>query len=236
MCSPVRIVREDPGNRDVLYCGNERGTYVTFDRGEHWLVLGGKSLPTVPVYDLALQARRQDLVAGTHGRSIWIMDGIGSLSELPAAKDQALKLFSVADATPALFGFRGYGSGNRVFKGPNPAAGAVVTFWLRDLPEEAVSVKVADENGAVVRTLASPGRPGLNRVVWDLQADPKHRFNDPRKGGPVFVEPGSYTVTVTAGENSDKTEFEVLPYPGWVAVEEKAQLPPASPTATSAPE
>ena len=231
--SPVRIVREDPGNPRVLYCGNERGTYVTFDRGEHWLVLGGKSLPTVPVYDLALQTTMQDLVAGTHGRSIWIMDGMGCLAELPKVKDLPLKLFPVREATPALFGFRGYGGGNRVFKGPNPAQGAVITFWLRDLPDAAVSVKIEDENGGEVRTLSSPGRPGLNRLAWDLQADPKHRFNDPRKGGPVFVEPGNYKVTVTVGEQSEQTEFQVHPYPGWIATEAKAQLPPAGPGVTS---
>jgi photosystem II stability/assembly factor-like uncharacterized protein len=227
--SPVRIVREDPNNPNVLYCGNERAAFVSLDRGAHWLILGGKTLPTVPVYDLAIQTREQDLVAGTHGRSIWIMDGIGCLAELPTVKDQPLHLFPVKDATPVLFGFRGYGGGNRIFKGPNPPQGAVVTFWLRELSSGAVSLRIENETGQEVRILSSPGRPGLNRVVWDLQADPKHRFNDARKSGPVFVEPGLYRVTVTVGEQSDQVEFEVHPYPGWTPPEDKAQLPPAVP-------
>ena len=66
-------------------------------------------------------------------------------------------------------------------------------------------------------------------MVWDLQADPKHRFADPRKGGPVFVEPGIYKVTVSAGENAGTEEFEVFPYPGYVAPEDKAALPPPGP-------
>jgi photosystem II stability/assembly factor-like uncharacterized protein len=231
--SPVRIVREDPDNPEVLYCGNEQAAYVTFDRGEHWLVLGGKSLPTVPVYDLALQTREKDLVAGTHGRSIWILDGIGCLAELSAVKDLPLHLFPVPDATPTLFGFRGYGSGNRVFKGANPPQGAVITFWLRDLPEEPVSVRIENGTGQEVRTLGNPGRPGLNRLVWDLQADPKHRFNNSRRSGPVFVEPGIYQVIVAAGGESARTEFTVHPYPGWTSPEEKKFLPPAGPGITN---
>jgi len=234
--SPVRVVREDPGNPDVLYCGNERGTFVTFDRGNAWLPLGGKSMPTVPVFDLALQARDHGLVAATHGRSLWIMDGMGCLAELPRIKDQPLHLFPVQDATPELFGFRGYGSGNRIFKGPNPPTGTVITFWLRDLPEGQVAVKIETEAGQEVRTLTAGGRPGLNRVVWDLQADPAHRFANPRRSGPEFVDPGVYRVVVTSAEESAKAEFKVAPYPGWIAPEDKAALPPADPGISGAPE
>jgi photosystem II stability/assembly factor-like uncharacterized protein len=232
--SPVRVVREDPANADLLYCGTERGVFVTFDRGEHWIPLGGKSLPTVPVYDLAYQQRDKDLVAGTHGRSIWIMDGLASLPRIAEAKEEPLKVFAVAEAQPGLFGFRGYGGGNRVFKGPNPAEGAIIDFWLRDLPAGPVSVKISGPDDQEVRALSSTGLPGLNRVVWDLQADPKHRFADPSKGGPVFVEPGTYQVTVTVGEFSGNTSFQVLPYPGHVVPEDKAVLPPVSPRTSGA--
>jgi photosystem II stability/assembly factor-like uncharacterized protein len=231
--SPVRIVREDPRNPDVLYCGNERSVYVTCDRGRHWLPLGGTSLPTVPVYDLAIQRREMDLVAGTHGRSLWIMDGMGCLAELPLVKAEPLHLFPVKDATAQLFGFRGYGSGNRVFKGPNPPSGAVITFWLRDLPAAAVAVRIENQAGQEIKTLSSPGRPGLNRLVWDLQADPKHRFKNPRRSGPVFVEPGVYRAVVSDGQKKDQVEFTVHPYPGWIPPDAKAQLPPAGPNTTS---
>lgn len=227
--SPIRVVREDPSNPDVLYCGNERAAYVSFDGGRHWLKLGGRSLPTVPVYDLALQEREHTLVAATHGRSLWILDQIAAFAELPQVKDEALHLFPILDVAPQLYGSRGYGGGNRLFKGANPPDGAVLTYWLRDLPEGAVSISIANEQGLVVRSLGGPSRPGLNRAVWDLQIDPKHAFPNQRLHAPAFVDPGTYTVTVSVDGESSQQKVIVAAYPGYVAVEEKAELPPARP-------
>jgi len=224
--NPVRVVREDRRNPEVLYCGTEKAAYVTLDRGRTWLELGGESLPTVPVYDLVVQATEHDLVAATHGRSIWILDDVVCLADLPRFKDQPVHLFPVGAATPRLYGFRGYGSGTRVFRGANPPDGAIFTYWLRNLPEGEVSVTVADTAGTVIRSLGGGARPGLNRVVWDLQADEKHRFANARRGGPVFVEPMTYTVTVSVDGESSSADVVVHPYPGWRPAAARAVLPP----------
>ncbi|MCP4572218.1 MAG: hypothetical protein GY838_07675 [bacterium] len=224
--SPVRVVREDRDNPHVLYCGTENAAYVTLDRGRTWLELGGESLPTVPVYDLVVQATMHDLVAATHGRSLWILDDAGCLAGLPEVKDEVLHVFPVRAATPRLYGFRGYGSGNRVFRGANPPDGAVLTYWLRDLPTGDVSVTIADTAGTVIRSLGGGVRPGLNRVTWDLQTDPQHRFANARRSGPVFVEPMTYKVTVAVDGESSTAEVVVHPYPGWRSAAERAELPP----------
>ena len=91
-----------------------------------------------------------------------------------------------------------------------------------------MSVSVADTAGTVIRTLSGPSRPGLNRVVWDLQADPPHRFANPRRAGPVFVEPMTYTVTVGVDDHKASTELVVHPYPGWQPADARSALPPAS--------
>lgn len=227
--SPVRVILEDPRNSDVLYCGNERSAYVSLDRGRSWLKLGGESLPTVPVYDLAIQQREGDLIAATHGRSLWILGGMNVLADLPAIADKPVHVFPVADATPQLYGFRGYGSGNRVFRGANPADGAVLTYWLRDLPTGSVDIKIENEAGRVIRTLSGSPRPGLNRLTWDLQEDAKSRFDDPRRDGPVFVEPGTYKVTLSVDKESMSQNVVVNPFPGWKPVTAKVHLPPGSP-------
>ncbi|NIQ31893.1 MAG: hypothetical protein GTN89_16470, partial [Acidobacteria bacterium] len=79
---PPEVIREDPKNPDVLFVGTETGVHMTIDRGVRWIRINGESLPTVPVDDLAIQPREHDLVAGTHGRSIWILDDISPLSQL----------------------------------------------------------------------------------------------------------------------------------------------------------
>jgi len=227
--SPVRVVREDPADRNVLYCGTETGAYVTLDRGKRWLRPGGKSLPTAPVYDLVIHPREHDLIVATHGRSLWILDDAACFAGLtPAAAAAPLTLFPVRPVTPRLVGDRGYGGGARVFAGANPPAGAVITYWLRDLPAEEVSVKVEDAGGATVRTLGAPARPGLNRTSWDLQPDPKNRYGAPN-GQTEFVPPGEYTVVVSVGESTQRQKFTVARAANWVAPEEKGKLPAARP-------
>ncbi|MFG0251342.1 MAG: WD40/YVTN/BNR-like repeat-containing protein, partial [Phycisphaerales bacterium JB038] len=78
--APPKVVREDLRNPEVLYVGTERAVYLTIDGGEHWTKLNAGSLPTVAVDDLKVHPREHDLVAGTHGRSVWILDDATPLS------------------------------------------------------------------------------------------------------------------------------------------------------------
>jgi hypothetical protein len=100
--------------------------------------------------------------------------------------------------------------------------GAVITYWIREYTDEEVKISIAaasgsDEddagNGVVVRTLTGTNRPGFNRVVWDLQAEPELRLGNP-DGLPEFLSAGSYTVTVTYGDHRQSTTVEVMPAPG----------------------
>jgi photosystem II stability/assembly factor-like uncharacterized protein len=92
----INVVREDPVNPDVLYVGTDRGVYVSLDRGNSWQSLQG-NLPNVPVHDLAVHPRERELIAGTHGRSVWIADVL-PVQELTAKlRNQSLHLFPVED-------------------------------------------------------------------------------------------------------------------------------------------
>jgi len=70
---PVNVIREDPSDKDILYVGTDLGAYCSIDRGQTWHSLS-KTLPTTPVYDLDVHAEAEDLVAGTHGRSVFVLD------------------------------------------------------------------------------------------------------------------------------------------------------------------
>jgi len=215
---PVQVVIEDPANRDVLYCGTEFGAYVTFDRGSHWLRLNGPSLPPAPVDDMVLHPRERDLVVGTHGRSIWVLDDVSMFAQLgPETRKKPLALLEILPATPRLYSEEHYGRGHGIFRAKNPPMGASINYWVKEDPNETVSVSIADSTGFVVRELQGSSRAGLNRVVWNLQAEDKHRYpqssnEDP--GSEQFVPAGKYKVTVKMGELKDEKTVDVLPAPG----------------------
>ncbi|HVS03806.1 MAG TPA: glycosyl hydrolase, partial [Thermoanaerobaculia bacterium] len=91
---PVNVIREDPVNPDVLYVGTDRGVYVSLDRGGSWQALGS-GMPNAPVHDLVVHPRERELVAGTHGRSVWIVDVL-PVQELAAVRGEAVHVFPLA--------------------------------------------------------------------------------------------------------------------------------------------
>ncbi|MBX9622724.1 MAG: hypothetical protein K2X82_02820 [Gemmataceae bacterium] len=151
-------VREDGTKKGLLYLGTERGVMVSPDAGKTWQPLQ-LNLPTVPVHDLVVKG--DDLVVGTHGRSIYILDDLTPVRETSAAtKDKPAHLFparpavkwSVGSGGPTR-GFHDYGAGE------NPAAGAPVWFHLKDEPKGEVKVEVLDAAGTVIATAKAKGKP-----------------------------------------------------------------------------
>jgi photosystem II stability/assembly factor-like uncharacterized protein len=208
----VQVVKEDRWNPRVLFAGTERGMFVTIDGGERWVRMNGESLPTVAVDDLVEHPREADLVAATHGRSIWILDDASFLSQLtPEVVQEEVHLFDVKPATPHQVGpYEGFWD-ERQFRGANPEPGARITYWLREYPGDEVKITVEDAKGTPVRELKGPQRPGLNRVAWDLQAEETDRLSDPdsQLGQKQFVPPGEYKVTLTCGKRKASTTVVV---------------------------
>ncbi len=213
----AKVIREDVRNPNVLYCGTERAAYVSIDAGGHWIRLNADSLPTVAVDDLAQHPRDMDLVAGTHGRSIWILDDAAPLSQLsPQVVQSPLHAFDTLPAKPKFFlPYEGFWT-DRVFKAPNPPMGARIYYWLRDYMTEPVKITIADSKDVTVRSLTGGSRIGLNRVVWDLQREKRDQLPNPDAGlgQTQFVPPGEYAVTVTCGKLKATTKVTVLPEPG----------------------
>ena len=151
-------VREDTAKKGLLYLGTERGVMYSPDAGKTWHSLQ-LNLPTVPVHDLVVKG--DDLVVGTHGRSIWILDDLTTVRESTAAvREKPAHLFSVR---PAVKWYVGSGGPTRGFNeytgGDNPAAGAAVWFHLKDEPKAEVKVEVLDAAGAVVAKATAKAKP-----------------------------------------------------------------------------
>ncbi len=174
--SGVEVVREDPRQPDLLFTGTEFGAFFSTDRGGHWSQLTG-NFPAVPVWDMKIQARENDLVLATHGRGIWIMDDITPLEQLAQAKAAKVAyLFPVRDQL--LYqpdGTHDSGMGSGGFEGENPPYGAIITYRLANGPMDAVRLDILDAGNTVVRTLpltADERKPGMIRTTWDMRAGP----------------------------------------------------------------
>jgi photosystem II stability/assembly factor-like uncharacterized protein len=170
----VQVVREHPRQPSLLFAGTEFGVYFTIDGGVHWTQLES-GLPGVPVHDIQIQARANDLVLGTHGRGIYILDDITPLEQLAKAKQASVAyLFPVEDAM--LFqpnNSRNSGMGTRGFAGQNPDPGTRITYLLSNVPANAkLSLSILDGSGTVVRALPVNKTAGMHRTTWDMRVGP----------------------------------------------------------------
>jgi photosystem II stability/assembly factor-like uncharacterized protein len=214
----LRVVREDPVRRGLLYAGGERGAYVSWD-GSPWQSLS-LNLPVVPVTDLRVQGG--DLVASTQGRSFWILDDLAPLRAMKADVAKGPFLFRPSPALRLLDAEGGGpgGEGPPPSVGKNPPAGVILRYVLAQAPEKPITLDVLDTRGAVIRSYTSekgkavdapgarapkelPTKAGMNQFVWDLKSEDVTRvpgvFSSVGTSG-HFVAPGQYTVRLKVGE------------------------------------
>ena len=209
----VHVVREDPRNPKLLYAGTELGLFATWDGGANWNALFLKNMPKVAVHDLLVHPRENDLILGTHGRSVLILDDIRFLQELdPAQLDKTAHLFPVRDALRFETSFTRYGIGDGVYASPNPPYGAMITLHLKDdlKKDDKIAVEILDSGGAKIATVGEvPREKGLHRIAWNLQVDgptprkplpPEEAAKKQPDGGEVL--PGIYTVRLTLNGQS----------------------------------
>jgi photosystem II stability/assembly factor-like uncharacterized protein len=218
----VRVVREDPARRGLLYAGGEFGVYVSFDDGNRWQLLQ-RNLPVVPIHDLVV--KDNDLVAATHGRSFWILDDLTPLQQLAdTVARQTRFLYTPRTAYRMGLGGGFGGGGGAVNVGRNPPGGAAVFFYLKTAPDSTAPVRLdfLDARDTVVRSYTpKPRAPtdslklraGMNRFVWNLRYSDASRFQGMifwagGTAGPVAV-PGNYKVRLTVGDWSQTREFAV---------------------------
>jgi photosystem II stability/assembly factor-like uncharacterized protein len=197
----VNVVREDPANANLLYAGTEFGLFLSFDGGRKWLPWK-HGLPTVAVDDIAVHPRDRDLLVATHGRSLYVLDGIQLLEGWNARSLTDTVQFAAPRGAWAYYPRTLGGKwGQRDWLGKNPPFGAWFDYFLPREVEGGVSIAVADSGGVALRTLTGPGEAGFHRVVWDLVAgDPKDRVRRTEWRQPQYVGPGRYKVTLTAGK------------------------------------
>lgn len=215
----VRVVREDPVRRGLLYAGTEQGMYVSFDDGARWQRLQ-LDLPRTPITDLEIQRDRNDLVASTAGWGFWVLDDLSPLQQWDAPAEGGVHLFTNRAAYRVA---GGWGSSFGESVGENPPDGAVVDFLLPEVPEDGARLEILDATGVLVRAYATEPdtlaleerlrvKAGMNRHVWDL----RHADIPPVPGLYLWgslagrrVVPGTYTARLVVGEEVRTAPVEV---------------------------
>jgi photosystem II stability/assembly factor-like uncharacterized protein len=231
--SSAHIIVEDPVRKGMLYLGTDNALYVTWNDGGSWTRLRN-NLPPAPVYWMQVQPRFNDLVIGTHGRGVYILDDVTPLRTWDTAQAEDFHLFVPRPA----YRFRGTADARESepdahVQGENPPYGADIDFSLKNATPN-VEVSVVGTDGKPIRTLTVAGHSGLNRVWWDLryesgstitmQTPPLYEPWAPARrqyaaygtrippAGPI-VPPGTYTVRVKAGGQQKTAQLTVLPDP-----------------------
>ncbi len=171
----VTAMAEDPKNPSVLYTGSEFGLFVSPDRGGRWMRVKS-NLPTVPIHEIVIHPRDNDMIVATHGRSIWILDDITPLQQQTEAMKSDAFLFDMRGAMQFnQANDRGFVS-DKPFFGKNPTYGAAISYYL-SRPQTNVALRIRDAAGTQVREitgndLREARGAGINRVYWDLRHQP----------------------------------------------------------------
>jgi len=228
----VRVVREDPKRKGLLYAGTETGLYLSFDDGLNWQPFQ-LNLPVVPINDLTIQDN--DLVAATAGRSFWILDDLGAIQN-SAINNTAVSVFKPKD-TYLLFG----GSSENPVPGlgQNPKQGVTFDYYLNEDADSLNLELQVLQNGKLIRTITNknhkdfkswpggpakpavlPSKKGYNRFTWDFRKETLPAVDKVFVYGDYSgsrVAPGTYILRLSLNDTVAETAVTILPNPKVVA-------------------
>jgi hypothetical protein len=168
----VQVIREDPVNPNLLFVGGETGLYVSTDRGASWRKFMS-GFPTVPVHDLKIHPRDHDLIAATHGRSLWVVN-IAAIEQLTdTVLSASAYLFQPVTAwqynsspDDAMVGGGG-GAGQMRFQSNSIPYGAEIVYRVAPgATGKGARISIVDAGGDTLRTLTGSSGAGLQRVYW----------------------------------------------------------------------
>ncbi len=228
-----RMIKEDPVNPNVLYLGTESALYFSLDKGANWQSLM-TNLPSSPMYWMDIPTHFNDLVVGTYGRGIWILDDLTPIQQFTdEVSKKSVHLFDPKDA----YRLQPVSMVMQFFKEPSfgddPPTGTSLHYWQGNESMDSVSLVIADAQGNTVRTIKHKGKPGINRVWWDFNEDPttklalrtkplyapwyaldeKRMRNSLVPPMSLMAVPGNYTVTLKVGDTEQSQSFQVMKDP-----------------------
>ena len=210
----AHVIREDLKSQNLLFLGTELGLYVSLDAGKNWTRFKNK-LPKVSIRDMVIHPRENDLVMGTHGRGIIIIDDISPLRQI--TPEMANKKLTFLKAKPVIIKSLGGGQefpGAAEFVGQNPSTnGKIIYFQKKRHIFGTMKIEIFDAKGKLVSTPPAGKSAGLNVVEWSPRLNPPKvpkakTFTFGAFVGPLLPE-GQYKVKLTKGKDVFETTLQV---------------------------
>jgi hypothetical protein len=208
----TRCLREDVDNPSLLYCGTEFNVFASIDRGETWTRINN-NLPTVAIHEIAVHPTAGEIVAATHGRSLWILDVTALRQMKPETVKEKARLYK-PNTTVRWILEPAHGKTLRRFTGENAPATPQIYYSLAAATPK-VSFKVQDIDGKTLSVWSTNAKAGVNKTTWDMTR-PIDDTKEPveKKGGKGgigkkggggfgqqqnrrFASPGEYRVVMT---------------------------------------
>jgi photosystem II stability/assembly factor-like uncharacterized protein len=227
----ARTITEDFVNPNLLFLGTEYGLYISIDGGNDWVRFEGK-VPKVPIYEMVIHPNENDLVIGTHGRGILIIDDITPLRQLTdEVFASELTVFPSKPYTVTNPRYATGLSGDQEFRGSNPSSSAIITYYMQKRHVFGdMSVEIYNSDGELIKTLPAGKNKGINYIEWAVRKKPPRvKAASPTLAfrtayGPTFP-PGDYTVKIKKGENvyEGKITLQTDPSTGHSAEDMKLQ-------------
>ena len=207
----TRVIREDITSENILYLGCEFSFWVSIDRGASWTKFNEAGFPTVAVHEIAQHPSNGDIVAGTHGRSLWIMNATALRQMTKDRLAEKAYLFKPAKVTRwRSLATRG-SSGTRQFVGTNPDRGSAIYYSL-GTNARAVELEISSLTGTTIFTAEEPAtRKGLHRIDWNLSSGSRSG----RGRGRRTAASGQYLITLTVDGEVLKQTISVVSDPDY---------------------
>ena len=161
----VYVIKEDYIDENLLFVGTEKSVYFTINQGKIWEKLGS-NLPSVAIHDLVIHPRDGDLIAGTHGKSIWILDDISPLRNLNFNSN---KIIPSRESTKWIKINTGRKQPYFEFRGENPPYGAIINFYSKTEIKGKLTITNGSGSNLYKRDISLNN--GLNRFIWPFELD-----------------------------------------------------------------
>ncbi|MDX5339381.1 MAG: hypothetical protein LPK25_10155, partial [Cyclobacteriaceae bacterium] len=220
-------IKQDPTEPNLVFLGTEFGLYVSFDKAKTWNKWEHGYPKAVSTYDMAIQEREADLVIGTFGRAIYVLDDIRPLRAFAKNGGKAPEAKITAFPAPEAYlaeiqqphGERF--AADAKYAGENRATGGRLSYFINDSKEklDSVTVKIFDASGEQIRTLKTLPSKGVNRIIWNLDRKSTAEMTGGFGGGgrrSGFFEPsggdalpGTYKVVFEYGDQTSETSIKV---------------------------